>query len=417
MPHLVFSFLEPLVLIILGGVFILAEVSLGVRKGDFEKIFSLRPPRPAFRLVAVFFFTLATLLAGEKIMDLLLFFGGLEHALLLIVLAILLTLSILFFGLILPRALGESHSLAGFIYPLSLFAQGCIFWIRPVASVLHFLVLKILKLLGLSLHDTKAPSDEELIHMMDEGLHTGAFNVSEREMMEGILELDEQSAASLMTPRSHVVSLNLDDTEEKNWRRIIASGHSEFPVFQGTQDNLIGIVSVKALWANLSLTGSVKLADVTAEPLYVPATMTASNIIEEFRSKKRHTALVVDEFGVIEGIITLKDVIESIVGVLPDREVRQHYPKIVKQSDGSWLVDAMLDYEEVRQTLGLPAQEEDAGNRYQTIGGFILHHLGRIPREGESVEVVNFHFQVLSMHQHRIDKLRVSLLEDASAVQ
>lgn len=241
--------------------------------------------------------------------------------------------------------------------------------------------------------------------MMKEGLHTGVFNASEREMVEGVLELDEQTASSLMTPRSHVVFLNLEDEDEKNWCRIISSGHSEFPVFQGNHDNIVGIVSVKALWANLSMVGSAKLVDLMTPPLYVFSRMTASKTIDEFRRKKHHTALVVDEFGVIEGIITLKDVIESILGVLPEREVKGYYPEIKKQHDGSWLVDAMLQYEEAHKKLGLPSEQDNEENRYQTIGGFFLRQLGHIPRIGESIIVDNIRLQVFSMNRHRIDKL------------
>ncbi len=398
-------------LIAIGGFFILAEVCLAIRKGDFEKIFSLSPIRPALRLFAIFFFTLAVLCAGENIFDLLVGISGLEYTFVLVLLSILLALFCLFFGIILPRVIGESCSSSWLIYGISRLIYGMIAWIDPFVVGLHVCVIRLFQGLGLSLPKTPSTSDEEVMHMMDEGLHSGVFNASEKEMVEGVLELDEQSAASLMTPRSHLIALNLDDTEEESWRRIISSGHSEFPVFQVTQDNIVGIVSIKALWANLSLTGQVKLADVLTAPLYLSSTMTASTIIKEFRTKKRHTALVVNEFGVVVGIITLKDVIESIVGALPEREVRAHYPQIIAQGNNSWLVDAMFDYEEAREQLGIPSHEEgDEEHRYQTVAGFFLHHLGHIPHAGESIIFGNFQFQVLSMKHHRIDKLSVILL-------
>jgi putative hemolysin len=286
-----------------------------------------------------------------------------------------------------------------------------IHWITPFVLFLDFIGSKILRLFGLSFNKNQGTSDEEVIQMMNEGLSTGVFNVSEREMVEGVLDLDEETASSLMTPRSHVVFLNLKDEDEKNWRRIISSGHSEFPVIQGNLDNIVGIVSIKALWANLSMLGSVKLADLITKPLYIFNGLTASKIIEEFRMKKHHTALVVDEFGVIEGLITLKDVIESILGVLPEREVKGYYPEIKKQKDGSWLVDAMLSFEEAHQKLGLPYEDDQEGSRYQTIGGFFLHQLGHIPKIGEIITIENFHLQVFSMNRNRIDKLRLMKVE------
>lgn len=405
------TFFLPFVSILLGGIFILAEVSLGIRKGDFEKLFSLRPPRPVFRVFAVFFFVLAALMAGENLLFFLIHLGGLGHFCIFFLINSLLTLFILFFGIILPRVLGESRSYWFPIMLLSRMAQALTFWMTPIVSLFHFLVIKILKIFGLSLQEIPSTSDEEVIQIMDEGLQSGVFSDSEREMVEGILDLDEQDASSLMTPRSHVVFLNLDDKEEKNWRYIVTSGHSEFPVYQEMHDNIVGMVSIKSLWANMSMTGSVKLSDVLRTPLYIFSNMTASKIIEEFRSKKRHTALVVDEFGVVQGIITLKDVIESILGVLPEREVKSYYPEITKQADGSWIVDGMMSYEEVCEALSLPILEDGEEIRYNTIGGFILHHFGHIPKPGEIATLNHLRFQVLSMNHHRIDKLQIHFIE------
>jgi len=208
-----------------------------------------------------------------------------------------------------------------------------------------------------------------------------------------------------------VTWLDLEDLDEVNWRRIAGAGHSDYPVFQGTHDNIMGMVDVKSLWANVSMTGGVRLADVLTPPLFVPATMTATRLIEEFRNVRRHVALVVDEFGVVEGMVTLKDVVEAIVGRLPERGVRQHYPEIITREDGSWLVDAQLDFEETATAIGLVFSEEELeANRYQTIGGYVLHHLGHIPVEGEKFKQDGFRFEIVDMDRQRIDKLLVSRL-------
>jgi putative hemolysin len=162
------------------------------------------------------------------------------------------------------------------------------------------------------------------------------------------------------------------------------------------------------------MTGGVRLADVLTPPLYVPATMTAPRLIEEFRKTRRHVALVVDEFGVVEGMVTLKDVVEAIVGRLPERGVRQHYPEIIVREDGSWLVDAQFDFEETAREIGLENDgEEFSENRFQTIGGFVLHHLGHIPEEGEKLEWSGYRFEIVDMERQRIDKLLVSKLPAA----
>jgi putative hemolysin len=215
-----------------------------------------------------------------------------------------------------------------------------------------------------------------------------------------------------MTPRSRVTWLDLDDKDDVNWRRIAGAGHSDYPVFQGTHDNIRGMVAVKALWANVSMTGGVRLSDVLTTPLFVPATMTAPRLIEEFRKTRRHVALVVDEFGVVEGMVTLKDVVEAIVGRLPERGVRQHYPEIIVRDEGSWLVDAQLDFEETAREIGLEVPSEELEtNRYQTIGGYVLHHLGHIPEEGEKFDRGGFRFEVVDRDRQRIDKLLVTRLK------
>ncbi len=403
------TLLESFFLILLGGIFILGEASLKTAKENAEQSSRLYHLRPIFRFIAVFIFVLAAVMATDTLDVVFPFLYGWKHFLVLAGAFIFLTLTILLFGIVLPRALGESSSdsgLARIIWPV---AHTAVVAIRPVALVMEQVATHFLKCFGLSLHAASPASEEEVIHILDEGLHAGVFNASEKKMVERVLDLDDQMVDALMTPRSEFVWLNLDDTEENNWRAITKSGHSEFPVFQGTHDHLAGVVSVKSLWANISLTGSVKLSDVVTAPLYVPATMKASQLIEEFRRKRRHTALVVDEFGVVEGIVTIKDVFEAIVGILPEREVKQHYPKLVRKTEQKWMIDAGFDFKEACEALAMSVEElETEENRYQTIGGFILHHLGHIPHEGEFIIWKNFRFEVVKMNKHRIAQLSIT---------
>ena len=243
--------------------------------------------------------------------------------------------------------------------------------------------------------------------LIDEGLSAGIFKKAEKEMVEGVFDLDEQTAGDLMTPRARMIWLSLDDEDEENWRRIAGSGHSHFPVYQETRDNVVGMVSVKSLWANLSLAGRIELRALVTPPLYVPTAMPASKLIEEFKKSGKHIALVVDEFGGLQGLVTLNDVMMAIVGNLPEREQR-HEPKAMLRQDGSWLVDAMLDIDETKKSLGIDEDlpGEDI-NRYSTFGGFILSQLGHIPREGEKFHWDRFDFEVIDMDRQRIDKVLV----------
>ena len=410
--YLLMCFL-PLVLILLGGICVMADVVLLKRRGDADSVASYvdagSRPRPGLRLASVFLFTLASVLAARdllildhegRVMFLPAWIG---------IVTTVISFLILLFGILLPRAIGESLHTSLPIRALSRLARWMTIWIDPLGELGWAFVASTLKLLHLDPRRTAEQTEDEVLQIMDEGLESGAFDPAEKEMVEGVLDLDDQSAAELMTPRSRVTWLDLDDTNETNWRRIAGAGHSDYPVFQGTHDNVMGMVDVKSLWANVSMTGGVRLADVLTHPLFVPATMTAPRLIEEFRNVRRHVALVVDEFGVVEGMVTLKDVVEAIVGRLPERGVRQNYPEIITREDGSWLIDAQLDFEETAQAISLELSDEELEtNRYQTIGGFVLHHLGHIPEEGEKFQQNGFHFEVVDMDRQRIDKLLVS---------
>lgn len=278
----------------------------------------------------------------------------------------------------------------------------------PLVNLLNRSSDLLMNTLGVKKATESQVSEEEVRVLIDEGLSAGVFKKAEKEMVEGVFELDEQTAGDLMTPRARMIWLSLDDPDEENWRRIAGSGHSNFPVYQETRDNVIGMISVKSLWANLSLAGRIELRALVTPPLYVPTAMPAGKLIEQFKKSGKHIALVVDEFGGLQGLVTLNDVMMAIVGNLPEREQR-HDPKAVLREDGTWLVDAMLDIDETKRTLGieddLPGESE---NRFTTLGGFMLFTLGHIPTEGEKFQWTRFEFEVIDMDRQRIDKVLVT---------
>ncbi len=276
----------------------------------------------------------------------------------------------------------------------------------PAIKLLSFSTEAILKLLRVKPSSEAAVSDEELKLMIEEGMETGAFREDEREMVEGILDLDRQRVGDLMTPRGRMVWLNIRDSNEALHHTVVSSGHSYFPVYEDTRDHVLGMVSVKSLWANHTCGGPKQMRSLLVAPLFVPETMNAHKLIEEFRRTGKHIALVTDEYGGISGLVTLIDVMEAIVGDLNDDEGPSK-PKILQREDGSWLVDAGVYIEEIKEILGLEElpQEEDAD--YSSLGGFIVTHLGRIPIEGECFEWGGFRFEVVDMDRHRVDKILV----------
>ena len=262
----------------------------------------------------------------------------------------------------------------------------------------------VLRVLRLGREVDAPPSEEEVSHLIEQGTSAGVFHRAERAMVEGVLRLDERPVAEIMTRRTRVIWLNISDTDEVNWRKIIASGHSHFPVYEGTRDNVLGLVAVKALWANAAVGLESRLRNHLTPPLFVPETINAVQLLETFKKSGKHLALVTDEFGGIQGLVTLIDVMEAIVGDLPEPGDR-HGPDAVQREDGSWLVDGAMTVEELQRrfSLGfLPGEREET---YETLGGFVLDRLGHIPRPGESFAWNGWRFEVMDMDRHRVDKV------------
>ncbi|MDD5261188.1 MAG: hemolysin family protein [Methylacidiphilales bacterium] len=336
------------------------------------------------------------------------FLGRYAHDISLAIIVALITFFSVLIGELVPKRLALNHpeTIAKFMAgPMDAMS-------RSVSYIVNFLNACsdiLLALMGVKKAEHSPVSEEEVRVLIDQGLTAGVFKKSEKEMVEGVLNLDEQTVDDLMTPRAQVIWLNIGDEPENNWRKIAGSGHSHFPVYQGTRDNVVGLVSVKSLWANISLTGNVDLKSVVTAPLYVPTTMPAGKLIEEFKKTRSHIALAVDEFGSVQGVATLKDVMEAIVGQLPEKELRNK-PQARKRDDGTWLVDAMMETDDAKAALGIrELSGEDEGD-YQTLGGFVLQQLGHIPAEGETVKWKNFQFEILDMDRQRIDKILVKKL-------
>jgi putative hemolysin len=252
-------------------------------------------------------------------------------------------------------------------------------------------------------------SNEEVRELIEQGLHAGSFNRIEQEMVSGVLELDELRVTAIMTPRPKIVFLNLDDPDEVNWRKIVTSGHSKFPVFQANRDQVVGMVAVKAIWANSAFGLPTTLRNLVSPVLTVPATLRASQMLEQFRKSGQHLGLVVDEFGAVEGLVTLVDVLTAIVGDLPERG-RQTQPEARRREDGSWLVDATLPTVDFKSLLDLERLPDEEHASYQTLAGFVMTQFGRIPRAGDHFDFCGWRFEVVDMDRQRIDKVLIAKL-------
>lgn len=287
-------------------------------------------------------------------------------------------------------------------------------WLSRVASpIVRFLSWSTehaMRFLGLGEAPEPPVSEDEVKGLLDQGLRAGVFHQAERDMVEGVFRLDQQRVGELMTPAAKVVWLNAEEAPEVNWRRIVSSGHSDFPVYRGNRETLLGVVSVKALWANTAVSSTVvDLKSVISQPLIVPESTLATKLLETFRDSGRHFALVADEFGSIRGVVTLHDMMEAIVGRLPEQGHR-FLPTARRRDDGSWLVDASLEIADVKRALRLKHLPGESRGDFVSLGGFVIDQLGRIPKEGERVVSSGYVFEVVDMDFQRIDKILVTRL-------
>lgn len=327
-----------------------------------------------------------------------------------------LTSFMLVFGEFVPKRIGLAHPekvarlLAGTMRSLAWLAA-------PMLKVFELGTDALVKLIRLRTRPAAdSVGEDEVRALVEQGLHAGVFQRAEKEMVERVLALDQLPVTTLMTPRPKIVFLNLDDPEDANWRKIVTSGHSYFPVYQNHRDQIIGMVAVKALWAHSAIGLPTTLKNLLFPPLLAPATMTAIQLLEQFKKTGKHIAIVTDEFGAVQGLVTLIDVLEAIVGDLPERGSKEQ-PEAKRRDDGSWLVDATLPVSELKTLLALDAplpNEREA--EFQTLGGFVITQFGRIPAAGDFFDWSGWRFEVVDMDGRRVDKVLVGKTPAAAGV-
>lgn len=209
-----------------------------------------------------------------------------------------------------------------------------------------------------------------------------------------------------MTPRPEIVWLDLDDPAETNRQVIINSSHSRFLVCQGELDNVLGIIQVNDLLSRCLSNQPLDLTIALQRPLYVPESTPALRILELFKQSSTHIAIVVDEYGVIQGLVTLNDILEEVVGDIPSVEQTEE-PQVVQREDGSWLLDGMLPVEEFFELLDIEELPTEQRANYHTMGGFVVNHLGRIPNAADHFEWRGMRIEVMDMDGNRVDKVLI----------
>jgi putative hemolysin len=311
-------------------------------------------------------------------------------------------------GELVPKriALGNAERVASFmskpIRLLSIVAQ-------PAVRVLTLSTEATIKILGIKHANDQAITEEEVMGMIDQGAESGAFEKAEGSMMKRVLAFGDRRVGELMTQRLQMVALDIDAPFKQNIEKIMEAPHSYFPVYQGTTDHLIGIVSNKCILKSIikKQTLEIELRDCLFEPLFVSERMATLNLLEKFKETRKHLALVVDEYGSTGGIITLTDLMEAIVGDLP-AEQAEDGSGVTRREDGSLLIDGLFPIYELTELLNTEDPHDDVEGDFQTLGGFVMHRLGKIPREGDQFVWEGYRFEVMDMDRHRVDKILVT---------
>ena len=327
---------------------------------------------------------------------------------------IIITYFSLVFGELVPKRLAMRHpeSIAAWVaVPLRLFARLS----APIVYLLSVSTDLVCRLFGRTPPPPPPVTEEEIKNLVQQGARAGIFQEKAEDMVQAVLRLGDKTARSLMTPRTQIAWLDLESSMDQIRAKIGTSGRSRFPVAAGSLDKVTGIVQAKDLLALTLANKPIDLSALMQEPLFVPRTISALELLESFKNSNKHIALVVDEYGGIEGLLTHHDILEAIAGDIPIGE-KPVDPKAVRRHDGSWLLDGMLSVEEFKEIFHvdtLPGEKRDA---YQTLGGFVFTQMGRVPAVAESFEWRGLLFEIVDMDGKRIDKVLVKSMDAAGAV-
>lgn len=281
---------------------------------------------------------------------------------------------------------------------------------HPIVRFLTSVTEGVLGLFGVRGTAHAPVSEEEIKVLMEQGAEAGVFEAHEQALVTRVFRLDNLKVTGIMTPRTEIDYLDLEEAHAEIVRRISESSHSRFLVARGGLDQLVGVVQTKALFDDAVAGRPIDIGKHCTKPLYVPDSLTVMQLVEEFRKHRQTLAVVLSEYGILQGVVTLNDVMEALVGDIATVEDVKDLD-VVRRADGSWLLDGSVTIERFKDTLEivdpLPEEEESV---YNTVGGFAMMRLGRIPQVADSFEWNGLRFEIVDMDRHRVDKLLVTPL-------
>ena len=277
----------------------------------------------------------------------------------------------------------------------------------PLVKLLSLSTNFVLRLMNIEPSAGPMITQEEIEILIEQGTQSGALEESEQDILESVLRLDEQRVGAVMTARPQIIWLDMDDPPEITQQKIILSPYSRFLLSRDDLDNFLGVVYAKDILTQNWTDSTMDLGALVRPPLFVPENMPTLKLLDLFKQKSVHVAVVVDEYGVIQGMVTDTDILESIVGDLPANDEPEE-PEAIQREDGSWLLDGMLPIERLKKLLDIEKLPDEELADYQTVGGFIIYFLESIPISGEWFECGVLRFEVVDMDGRRVDKVLVT---------
>jgi putative hemolysin len=276
----------------------------------------------------------------------------------------------------------------------------------PFVWLLTFTTNMIVKLFNMKSRDNIVTEDE-IKAIISEGTETGAIEAQEQEIIERVFHLGDRNITSLMTHRSDIIWFEINDNENSIREKILQEPHSVYPICDGSIDNIKGIVNIKDLYVTPD---DVRFIDTMKPALFVPENNSPYQLLEKFKQTQIHSCFIVDEYGTLLGLITLNDILEAIVGDIPQQDMDDY--EVVKRDDGTFLVDAQIPFYDFLSQFEKTEWMNEGEQEFDTLAGFILHDLERIPHTGDSLEWRGFQFEIIDMDGHRIDKVLVKISEE-----
>jgi putative hemolysin len=322
-----------------------------------------------------------------------------------LIIVILLTYVSLVLGELVPKRIGLSNP-EGIAKSVSVMMQSVTFIMYPFIWLLSASSHLIMRILRMKPNDNQV-TEEEIKAIISEGTEQGTIEEAEQEIIERVFHLSDRNITSLMTHRSDILWLESTKTIAEVRTQMPENMHSMYPVCEGSIDQIKGVVSLKDLFV---ADGSQLVSEIAKDAKYVPENNSAYQVLESFKQSKIHHCFIVNEYGSIEGLITLNDILEAIVGDIPQEE--DHDYEILKRADGTYLIDAQLPFYDFLSYFDKTEFMLQGDQEFDTLAGFIIHSLEKIPTTGEMLSWKTFTFEIVDMDQHRIDKILVTLTEE-----